>query len=327
MDRVWLSPLWLIDLTGLFLGLTWFAIVVGVLVVERRRRKRNLPAPSADPTCPACGYVVIGLAGNVCPECGSDLASIGVVRRDDNRTAPVARLALWTILFALPAFLVWRHVHPRLPVLSEHTVTQTFSGPVSGAYRSLEVRTIASRWHWRNGAALGAPRERVEFRLQRLDNSQLLYVMRVRPIPDTERSLRLRQFMAAATPQPVPTILDRRPLLEWMRTQGVDADDPAVQAEVETIAAALDGRLLGIWGLRVAPAFAGAPIVQTGARGKPWWMYAACAAIALVIWSIGARLVTRRRTLPYERTALPAAGAPAATAPDVGPTPGVVIGR
>jgi hypothetical protein len=34
-------------------------------------------------------------------------------------------------------------------------------------------------------------------------------------------------------------------------------------------------------------------------------LYAACAAVALVIWAIGARLVARRRTLPYERTALP----------------------
>ncbi len=306
MDRVWLSLWWWVfDPTRVIVGFIWVAIVVGVLEVERRRRKLNLPPPSADPACPTCGYLVIGLAGKVCPECGSDLASVGVVRRDDHRTSRVARVTLWTILFALPAFLVWREVRPRLPVLNEFTVTQTFSGPLSGAYKSIEVRRGQRWWQWPRRPRIGPPSERFEFRLQRLDNSQTVYVIEQRTVTAMERLAYVEQFLAAANPRDYPQIFDRRGLLEWMRTQGIDTDDIAVQTEAEAIGVALDGRSAGIGRGGDPSPFARSPVVQAGYSGRPWWLYAACIAVALVIWLIGARLVARRRTLPYERTALP----------------------
>ena len=319
IDRVYLWPLWwTLDFTQWIVGLIWIALVIGVLAAERRRRKRNVSAPSAEPTCPTCGYVVIGLAGNVCPECGSDLSSIGVIRPDANRTAPLARVALWTILFALPAFLVWREARPRLPVLNETTVTETFSGPLSGAYKSMEVRTIASRWYWR-GRQPGPAQNRLEFRLQRLDNLQPLYVTKQPPLTPADHSAYSQQFRAAESPRDYPRIFDRRPLLEWMRSQGVDTEDITVQAEVDAIGVELDQRLVGFGRSGVPSPFASSPVVRTGYSGRPWWLYVGCAAVALIIWLIGARLAARRCTLPYERTALP---------PDTCPTsPGAVIGR
>jgi hypothetical protein len=330
MDHIWYSSWWwLFDGTEWTIGITWFALVIGVLVVEWRRRKQNLPQPSADPTCPTCGYLVIGLAGKVCPECGSDLASVGVLRRDDHRTSPAARVILWTILFALPAFLVWRDAKLRLPILYESTVTQTFSGPLSGAYRSMEVRTIGRRWHWR-GRMPVLMHTRHEFRLQRKDNSQPLFVIERPPLTWAELSAYLNQFGTAESPRDYPRIQDRRPLLEWMRTQGVDTSDIAVQAEADFIGVALDERLIGFYSGRFVPSpFASNAVVQTGYQGRPWWLYAGCAAIALVIWLIGARLFAKRRSLPYERTAVPPlSGRSSPPSPDTSPTPpGAVIGR
>ena len=327
IDRALLSLWWFFhDPERIIVGLLWVGIVIGVLEVERRRRKRNLPAPSADPACPTCGYLVIGLAGKVCPECGSDLASVGVVRRDDHRTSRVARVTLWTILFALPAFLVWREVRPRLPVLTAFTLTQTFSGPGSGAYKSIEVRTEQRWWQWGRGRRNGPPSQRLKFRLQRLDNSQPVYVIEQREPQNVTEFIRGPD--PAGSPREFPKIFDRRPLVEWMRTQGVDVDDIRVQAEVEAIGEALDQRSYGIGRYGDPSPFAGSPIVHAAYYGTPWWVHAACGAVALVIWLIGARLVARRRTLPYERTALPQPSGASPDAPDTRPAPpGAVIGR
>ena len=333
IDRALLSLWWFFhDPERIIVALVWIGIVIGVLEVERRRRRRNLPAPSAEPTCPTCGYLVVGLPGKVCPECGSDLASVGVVRRDDHRTSRVARVTLWTILFALPAFLVWREVRPRLPVLTAYTVTQTFSGPASGAYRSIEVRTEQRWWQWGRGLRNRPPSQRLKFRLQRLDNSQPVYVIEQRTRTAAERQ-NVTEFIRgpdpADSPRKLPKIFDRRPLVEWMRTQGVNVDDIGVQTEVDAIGDALDQRSYGFGHYGDRSPFASSPIVQAGYHGTPWWVHAACGAVALAVWLIGARLVARRRTLPYERTALPqpANGASPDT-PDTRPaSPGAVIER
>jgi hypothetical protein len=303
INRVYLWPVWwTLDFTQWIVGLIWIALVIGVLAAERRRRKRKVSAPSAEPTCPTCGYVVIGLAGSVCPECGSDLSSIGVIRPDANQTAPLARITLWTIVFALSAFLVWREVRPRLPVWNESTSTHTFSGPLSGAYKSIEVRRGQRWWQWPRRRGIVALFDRFEFRLQRLDNSQPVYIVEQPPLTAAEHSAYVQRLMATTSPRDYPEVFDRRALLEWMRTQGVNRADTAVQAEVDEIGVEVDRRSGGFrrW------AFARPTVVvQTAYTGRPWWLYAVCAAVALVIWLIGARVAARRRTLPYERTALP----------------------
>jgi hypothetical protein len=138
-----------------------------------------------------------------------------------------------------------------------------------------------------------------------LDNSQPVYVIEQRTVTATERLAYVEQFLAASNPRDYPQIFNRRRLLEWMRTQGIDTNDIAVQAEVDAIGVALDGRSAGVGRGGDPSRFASTPIIQAGYAGRPWWLYAGCGGVALVIWLIGARLVARRRTLPYERTALP----------------------
>lgn len=66
----------------LMLGWMMITAVVGVVVetVLRRELQRENAHSSAEPRCGRCGYIVIGLPGHVCPECGGDLHAVGVYR-------------------------------------------------------------------------------------------------------------------------------------------------------------------------------------------------------------------------------------------------------
>jgi rRNA maturation endonuclease Nob1 len=60
----------------------WMVItaVVGVVVkaILRGAEADGVRALAPEPRCGACGYIVKGLPGRVCPECGSDLRVVGV---------------------------------------------------------------------------------------------------------------------------------------------------------------------------------------------------------------------------------------------------------
>ena len=63
--------------------LAWLVVtaLVGVAVetlLQRERLREEGLYRLAEPRCGRCGYIVIGLPGHVCPECGSDLRVVGV---------------------------------------------------------------------------------------------------------------------------------------------------------------------------------------------------------------------------------------------------------
>ncbi len=57
-------------------------LAAGLAVFFLRRRRRDLPG--AEPVCGKCGYCVKGLTTFVCPECGSDLREVGIIRSQLN---------------------------------------------------------------------------------------------------------------------------------------------------------------------------------------------------------------------------------------------------
>ena len=48
---------------------------------------------SGEPRCGQCGYLSRGAASFTCPECGSDLRHVGIVRRDSRRAFVIATCA------------------------------------------------------------------------------------------------------------------------------------------------------------------------------------------------------------------------------------------
>ncbi|HZL37940.1 MAG TPA: TIM barrel protein [Tepidisphaeraceae bacterium] len=99
-----------------------------------------------EPRCTACGYIVHGLPGSICPECGADLRAAGAVTAG-GRLPPsrFARVGGWSIfcLLTLPGgggILWWDFVMPFLPQQIHAMDVSTLGQPQSGAYHSIIIR-------------------------------------------------------------------------------------------------------------------------------------------------------------------------------------------
>lgn len=58
----------------------------------------DLDSPPA--ACGKCGYAARGLSTFICPECGSDLREVGIVRPEQRGTFPwhlLSKLVLWSV--------------------------------------------------------------------------------------------------------------------------------------------------------------------------------------------------------------------------------------
>src|SRR3712207_3940617 len=61
----------------LLLAFTLAGVAVVALTLLRRARRRHFEV-SDEPRCGECGYIVHPGASRTCPECGADLAAVGV---------------------------------------------------------------------------------------------------------------------------------------------------------------------------------------------------------------------------------------------------------
>ena len=100
----------------------WFAILisvaVGLMVLRLPFRQAKVWGPVR---CKRCGYIVAGIEGRICPECGADLRLVGTTTRDGFLPPGRAYLAVaWSVFVLLgvwvPLMAVYeRYVEPRLP--------------------------------------------------------------------------------------------------------------------------------------------------------------------------------------------------------------------
>jgi hypothetical protein len=83
-------------------------LVIGLGVGLVVRSFRGGAKKIAEPTCGQCGYCVRGIVTLVCPECGSDLREVGIISpyHSPKGTPSIIWIALWTLAFPVPAFLL-----------------------------------------------------------------------------------------------------------------------------------------------------------------------------------------------------------------------------
>ena len=87
-----------------------FLVFAAALWLGLRRNQANRVT---DPSCGQCRYIVRGLEGNICPECGSDLRVVGILQ--PGTIKPLSRpkrLLLWLFLAPAPAFILWAILTP-----------------------------------------------------------------------------------------------------------------------------------------------------------------------------------------------------------------------
>jgi hypothetical protein len=87
-----------------FLGLFLIA-AVGFIIA--RLVTKPAPHASAESTCGNCGYIVRGISGTICPECGRDLLEVGIIPPGGHKGfSRPTRVLLWTAISIAPAMLL-----------------------------------------------------------------------------------------------------------------------------------------------------------------------------------------------------------------------------
>ena len=259
---------WIVGLLGL-------AALVGLIVFIWRRR-----AKAGEPKCGKCGYAVAGLPSFTCPECGSDLRSVGIVAQKPAVTRPALRLylmlAAWSLVYAALYVFVGMRSYPanawqgaNRPIeyglidayvwpyegKSTHTVILT---PRSDAYRRLTVtEDRRARFHgWRNAPLIvwtgdspmrGLTQFDLSVRLDVLDGKS--YTMNV----DT-KTMRFSYEDPQVAGQMINgrNATDGQAIWGWMLACGVDMPSPVVKEEADTLADLLNitansGSIGGAW--------------------------------------------------------------------------------
>jgi len=213
-----------------------------VLLVRGLRRRRRA---TGDGRCGKCGYLVKGLTTFVCPECGSDLREVGIVGGARVRAAPPgAAVAFLTIVgwkLALAAAAVTFGAIGGIEYYADHyhathwEHTETIVAvPRSGAFAAVEVK-LSERF-----TASGRPPYRGTPRAQ---DRQVTVDLRV----GSKRAQFVRDALAGTNRYLDPAGVERTnraPVAEalrvWAGNQGVDVTAPAVAAELDLIADAIN---------------------------------------------------------------------------------------
>ena len=132
------SSHWQIFLPTLLLGAT--ALLV---LIWRRMRRGNV----VDASCGHCGYLVVGLTGPICPECGSNLSEVGIRLPGDVRPMPrLLRGLIFTLLYVALIALIFPLIAPILPRWYSIASSLEMSYPVSRDYHSVSAIASGSGW-------------------------------------------------------------------------------------------------------------------------------------------------------------------------------------
>jgi hypothetical protein len=117
------------------------AVAVAVIVlIWLALRRFGKPRQVAVPSCPRCFYNVTGLVSGVCPECGADLAALGILYPGDIK--PIGRVAwalIWTVLLLPVALISSPLILKQIPPPWRSTLKQQFTSPASGLYQSVTI--------------------------------------------------------------------------------------------------------------------------------------------------------------------------------------------
>jgi class 3 adenylate cyclase/predicted RNA-binding Zn-ribbon protein involved in translation (DUF1610 family) len=280
------------------------AVAVGVWLVRRWRSEHR----AADPTCGHCGYIVTGLTTFVCPECGSDLREVGIVRGSSDRPRrpwpPVAKLALkllaWTLVAAFLAYAAFGIVEQFFWPLHLRYDYDIEIAAKSGAFKNARLHMTAKGIAvGKNGIDHAMWKDRfAQFQIFTGQRDQMLGVNYERGDCFYTRPDRTQvQVNGMPTDETV---------LKLLESAGVKTADPRVTAEAQAIVKILSDFQQyprsgsAINALRSVPAEFSTYSPSGGMNVEPYDTLAYLAvAFGLMVWTPGALVLVRRwRRLP-----------------------------
>jgi class 3 adenylate cyclase len=219
---------------GILVGLT----VMAVTILFLRRRRARVGGESA---CGKCGYLVKGLTTFTCPECGSDLREVGILRGRQAHTRsrkprwPLLRasalpVAIWLvgclIFIAIASFVIRQYLWPNLSV----TTHKIDAYPKSRRFTAIRfyTKTEAAAFG-RTGAAKAPPRVRYG-RIEIQDGSRE-YLLGIDYLRNTHH-----YSDASGLNVPLPGPPTAASVLNFLKSNHIDTNDAGVQAEAAAAA-------------------------------------------------------------------------------------------
>jgi hypothetical protein len=282
---------WLLIIIGIA-----FVVLVGIagVLIFHFVRQRRAAAQGGDPVCGQCGYNVRGLPTFTCPECGSDLRTVGIVTPGQRR--PLGRLAravIWTLILPVPALLIsFVLLVTVIPMTSDRsdTLDLLWKGSPSGPQVSLQAQ----------GRALVTPLQRGRGRpvpLQRL-TLQLPGGWRATtaaPLVIDLRTLGYRCQQPSGDILEQSSGLDASALRAWLAGAGVDVNDALLQSQIPELLRIVQGAAAGT----LAPVPGGAWTQVGGGTGtsthETGWVLLLLVGFWLVVWLAGLWFCIRKR--------------------------------
>lgn len=185
--------------------------------------------------CGKCGYLVTGLPTFQCPECGSDLREVGIVKQDVKKgprrfgmadlprevrmrltrtiifLASLTLLAIVIIIFSMPTWSTAHYVDSFVPK------SKTFSRlSLESNFQTMRMMGTYYDEHPKN----------VEVEVTIVGNDGISHRMSVN-LPDLKMSYQVNR----ATSWTWTQAFDQEELLKWMKDEGLDTSNPAIQKE------------------------------------------------------------------------------------------------
>jgi hypothetical protein len=229
--------------------------------------------------CAKCDYIVHGLPGAVCPECGADLRRPGAVRPPGITPARLggdAVVACWTIAFGLAYWPIEAGWLGRADPIAVLEASRQLLHPESGAYESFhgEFKGEAYRGSLTTGV--------IELTLFR--NGGYRARLTIDPITWAYRSSEGDVHLGGAGG------FDRHALERWVAGYGVDVSDARVSEELTGVADTVRRNCL-TWGL--PPGFSQGSGSSSQLLRTANWVLVTRWSIGL-IWLAGATWLWRR---------------------------------
>lgn len=246
--------------------------VTGFLLVRR--------GAAAEPSCGRCRYPVTGLTTFVCPECGADLRTVGILTDDFRpRLARRWRGVLWMLLLPVPALIISATLS-QLVRIDTMTSRIHLNSPKSGAYRKFGVVERARSY------SSGPSRlEEITILLTRLDGGAPI-TLEVDP-----KTLAHRYTDAGGRRLESAAPLDVAAVMNWMKAMGVSGDDEAITLEVDEVLALLKRDAAAMKArndAHVSHNFnAPGGLAVRGDDSTPRWFIASAISFWVLIWLFG----------------------------------------
>jgi hypothetical protein len=239
---------------ALILIVIFFLLTIPVLKTSLSRRSgaeadsdagTSQSAPTGEPRCGNCGYIVRGIASLICPECGADLREAGIdVGRLRSKLPPwsgfLIAFIIWSIALLIVAEPIIDAFEKANPPPYQLNLAFDFVSPGSKAYLKITASmsdTISGSFQqsW-------TPRS-VNYALYLLDgNTTELKV--------DFKNDRYEYVQSAGRVVRESGAFNSAIMLDWLKASGIDSSNPQVAGEVGEVIAA-SGKFPSGWGANV----------------------------------------------------------------------------